>query len=71
MTLADRVLVADPETVQKWGPRKVSEPSPILWPQYEQRVSHWVFPVMFGKLAIMLWLIIMGAKQRQPQVSAT
>jgi hypothetical protein len=42
----------------------------ILWPQYEQRVSNWVFPVMFGELAIMLWLIIMGAKERQPQASA-
>jgi hypothetical protein len=37
----------------------------ILWPSYEQRVSNWVFPVMFGELAIMLWLIIMGAKERQ------
>ena len=42
----------------------------ILWPQYEQRVSNWVFPVMFGELAIMLWLIIMGAKERQPLVTA-
>jgi hypothetical protein len=42
----------------------------ILWPQYEQRVSNWVFPVMFGELAIMLWLIFMGAKERQPQASA-
>src|SRR5260370_3987173 len=42
----------------------------ILWPQYEQRVSNWVFPVMFGELAIMLWLIFMGAKDRQPQASA-
>jgi hypothetical protein len=25
---------------------------------------------MFGELAIMLWLIIMGAKERQPQASA-
>jgi hypothetical protein len=37
-----------------------------LWPHYEQRVSNWVFPVMFGELAIMLWLIIMGAKERHP-----
>jgi len=44
--------------------------SGILWPQYEQRVSNWVFPVMFGELAIMLWLIFMGAKERQPQASA-
>ena len=42
----------------------------ILWPQYEQRVSNWVFPVMFGELAIMLWLIIMGAKERQPLATA-
>jgi hypothetical protein len=25
---------------------------------------------MFGELAIMLWLIFMGAKERQPQASA-
>jgi hypothetical protein len=42
----------------------------ILWPQCEQRASSWVFPVMFGELAIMLWLIVMGAKERQPQASA-
>jgi hypothetical protein len=38
----------------------------ILWPQYEQRVSNWVFPVMFGELAIMLWLIFMGARRPPP-----
>ena len=43
----------------------------MLWPRYEQRVSNWVFPVMFGELAIMLWLIIMGAKERQPAAVAT
>ena len=37
----------------------------ILWPQYEATISNWLFPVMFGELAIMLWLIIMGAKERQ------
>jgi hypothetical protein len=41
-----------------------------LWPQYEQRVSNWVSPVMFGELAMMLWLIIMGAKERQPLATA-
>lgn len=35
----------------------------ISWPQYE-RVSNWVLPVMFGERAVMLWLIIMGAKER-------
>jgi hypothetical protein len=42
----------------------------ILWPQYEQRVSNWLFPVMLGELAIMLWLIIVGAKERQPVAAA-
>ncbi len=42
----------------------------ILWPQHEQTVSNWVFPVMFGELAIMLWLIVMGAKERQPLATA-
>ena len=36
----------------------------ILWPQYEEMVSNWVFPIMFGELAIMLWLSIMGAKEQ-------
>jgi hypothetical protein len=42
----------------------------MLWPLYEKRVANRVFPVMFGELAIMLWLIIMGAKERQPQATA-
>src|SRR4051794_13734502 len=41
----------------------------ILWPQYEQRVSNWVFPVMLAEVAIMLWFIIMGTKERQPLAS--
>jgi hypothetical protein len=42
----------------------------MLWPQYEDTVSNWVFPLMLGEVAIMLWLIIMGARQRQ-QVATT
>ena len=38
----------------------------MLCPIYEQRVSNWVFPVMFGELATMLWLIVKGAKDTQP-----
>ncbi len=38
----------------------------LLWPQYETAVSNWAFPVMFGELAMMLWLITMGARERQP-----
>src|SRR5215469_6947149 len=43
----------------------------ILWPQYEGKVYHAVFPVMLGELAIMLWLVIMGAKPRQPVAATT
>ena len=42
----------------------------IMWPQYEDAVGNYAFPVMFGELAIMLWLIIMGAKERQPLTAA-
>jgi hypothetical protein len=42
----------------------------IMWPQYEDVVANYSFPIMFGELAIMLWLIIMGAKERQPLAAA-
>jgi hypothetical protein len=42
----------------------------ILWPQYLDTVGNYAFPVMLGELAIMLWLIIMGAKERQPLAAA-
>jgi hypothetical protein len=42
----------------------------ILWPQYEHRISNWLFPVMFGELAVMLWLIVIGAKERKPAAAA-
>ncbi len=34
----------------------------LLMPQYQGRVYHIIFPVLFGELAIMLWLLIKGAK---------
>ena len=43
----------------------------LLWPQYEATVSSWVFPLMFGELAMMLWLIIMGAKETEPLAAAS
>ncbi len=49
---------------------RLSDDERHRWPQYEQKVSNWVFPVMFGELAIMLWLIIMDAKERQPLATA-
>jgi len=42
----------------------------LMWPHYQARVWNAAFPVMFGGLAIMLWLIVIGAKERQP-VAAT
>jgi uncharacterized protein DUF4386 len=42
----------------------------IMWPQYEDTVANYALPVMLGELAIMLWLIIMGAKERQPLAAA-
>ncbi len=42
----------------------------IMWPQYEDVVGNYSFPVMLGEVAIMLWLIIMGAKERQPLAAA-
>lgn len=40
----------------------------ILWPQYLDAVANAAFPVQFGEVAFMLWLLIMGA--RQPHVAA-
>ena len=42
----------------------------IMWPQYEDVVGNYSFPLLLGELAIMLWLIIMGAKERQPLAAA-
>jgi len=42
----------------------------VLFPQYEQMVFNITFPAMLGELAIMLWLVIMGARER-PLAAAT
>jgi len=34
----------------------------LLLPQYEDTVSNIAFPALLGEMAIMLWLLIMGAK---------
>ncbi|PYX05177.1 MAG: DUF4386 domain-containing protein [Acidobacteria bacterium] len=41
----------------------------LLWPQYEEMVFNRAFPAMLGELAIMLWLVIVGAKE-QPATAA-
>lgn len=36
----------------------------VLAPQYAEMVANIAFPVQFGEVAFMLWLVIMGAKER-------
>ncbi len=36
----------------------------LLAPQYEHVVSRWMMPFGFGELALMFWLLIMGAKPK-------
>jgi hypothetical protein len=36
----------------------------VLAPQYEDAAFNSAFPVMFGELAMMLWLVVMGAKEK-------
>ncbi len=42
----------------------------IMWPRYAARLWNWLFPIVMGELAIMLWLVIMGAKERRPVTAA-
>ena len=42
----------------------------LLFPQHEATVGNIVFPVMFGEVAIMLWLVIMGAKEQALDAAA-
>jgi hypothetical protein len=34
----------------------------LMLPQYEDTVSNYAFPVQFGEVAFLLWILIMGAK---------
>jgi hypothetical protein len=36
----------------------------LLLPQYEDAVSNITFPALLGELVLMLWLLIMGAKEQ-------
>jgi hypothetical protein len=42
----------------------------LLIPQYEDVVSNYAFPALLGEMAIMLWLLIKGAKS-QPEDART
>jgi Domain of unknown function (DUF4386) len=43
----------------------------LLFPQYEQMVSNFLFPALLGELAFMLWLVIKGAKPQSAAVAAS
>jgi hypothetical protein len=43
----------------------------LLLPQYEDMVFHIAFPAMLGELAIMLWLLIKGAKEQPSAAPAS
>jgi hypothetical protein len=43
----------------------------LLLPQYEDMVSNIAFPGMLGELAIMLWLLIKGAKPQPLDAAAS
>lgn len=38
----------------------------LLLPQYDAVVSTAAIPAQFGEIAIMLWLIVIGARERRP-----
>ncbi len=40
----------------------------LMIPAYEHKVWNFAQPVLFGEVAIMLWLVIMGAKE--PRLAA-
>ncbi len=41
--------------------------SGFLTPQYSDAVGNVTSPILFGEIAIMLWLLIMGARQKGPR----
>jgi len=43
----------------------------LLLPQYEEMVSNITFPALLGEVAIMLWLLIRGAKPQQLDADAS
>jgi len=43
----------------------------LLFPQYEEMVSNFLFPALLGELAFMLWLVIKGARPQSAAVAAS
>ena len=51
----------------------ISSFTSLLLPQYETIVSRWIMPLTFGELIFMLWLLIMGTREKpflEPATSA-
>ncbi len=44
--------------------------SGFLFPQYSDAVGNITSPILFGEIAIMLWLLVMGARQKPQAVMA-
>jgi hypothetical protein len=42
----------------------------VLLPQYQDKVFSMSLPALFGELAIMLWLVVKGAKQQPLDAAA-
>ncbi len=42
----------------------------ILWPHLEDTASKFAFPAQLGEVVFMLWLLIMGAKERPAETTA-
>ena len=42
----------------------------VLWPQYQAKVFNFSQPALFGELAVMLWLVIKGARPQKLDVIA-
>ncbi|HEU5261755.1 MAG TPA: DUF4386 domain-containing protein [Gemmatimonadales bacterium] len=40
----------------------------LVFPDYRQVVSQFTMPLYFGELAIMIWLLVKGAKVQPPDV---
>ena len=43
----------------------------LLFPQYNNMVYNIVFPVLFGEMAIALWLLLKGAKVQPLEAAAS
>ena len=40
--------------------------SGLMLPQYAEIVSKVTFPVLFGEMAFMLWLLVIGVRRKTP-----